>query len=122
MYNYCLRDLWLFDFFLVNLTKITYNIFNKKSREEHQRNYENAKNQVNEFEQTVADLKKQIDDNEKLRDESKIAMDAYKSAWENLMINLKNAVQDSIVYSKDLQESLEKQKKELENVKQETDA
>ena len=43
------------------------NIFNKKSREEHQRNYENAKNQVNELEQTVADLKKQIDDNEKLR-------------------------------------------------------
>ena len=97
------------------------NIFNKKSREEHQRNYENAKNQVNELEQTVADLKKQIDDNEKLRDESKIAMDAYKSAWENLMINLKNTVQDSIVYSKDLQDKLDLQKKELENVNQEYD-
>ena len=97
------------------------NIFNRKSREEHQRNYENAKNQVNELEQTVADLKKQIDDNEKLRDESKIAMDAYKSAWENLMINLKNTVQDSIVYSKDLQDKLDLQKKELENVNQEYD-
>lgn len=97
------------------------NIFNKKSREEHQRNYENAKNQVNELEQTVADLKKQIDDNERLRDESKIAMDAYKSAWENLMINLKNTVQDSIVYSKDLQDKLDLQKKELENVNQEYD-
>ena len=97
------------------------NIFNRKSREEHQRNYENAKNQVNELEQTVADLKKQIDDNERLRDESKIAMDAYKSAWENLMINLKNTVQDSIVYSKDLQDKLDLQKKELENVNQEYD-
>ena len=97
------------------------NIFNKKSREEHKRNYENAKNQVNELEQTVADLKKQIDDNEKLRDESKISMDAYKSAWENLMINLKNTVQDSIVCSKDLQEKLDAQKKELENVNQEYD-
>ena len=97
------------------------NIFNKKSREEHQRNYENAKNQVNEFEQTVADLKKQIEENEKLRDESKISMDAYKSAWENLMINLKNTVQDSIVYSKDLQDKLDLQKKELENVNQEYD-
>ena len=97
------------------------NIFNKKSREEHQRNYENAKNQVNEFEKEVADLKKQIEENEKLRDESQIAMDAYKSAWDTLMNNLKNAVQDSIVYSKDLQESLEKQKKELENVNQEYD-
>ena len=97
------------------------NIFNKKSREEHQRNYENAKNQVNEFEQTVADLKKQIDDNEKLRDESKIAMDAYKSAWETLMNNLKDAVKDSIVYSKELQDKLDAQKKELENVNQEYD-
>ena len=76
------------------------NIFNKKSREEHKRNYENAKNQVNELEQTVADLKKQIDDNEKLRDESKISMDAYKSAWENLMINLKNTVKTALCAAK----------------------
>ena len=97
------------------------NIFNRKSREEHQRNYENAKNQVNEFEQTVADLKKQIEENEKLRDDSQTTMDAYKGAWENLMINLKNTVQDSIVYSKDLQDKLDLQKKELENVNQEYD-
>ena len=43
----------------------------------------------------------------------------YKSAWETLMNNLKDAVKDSIVYSKELQDKLDAQKKELENVNQE---
>ena len=97
------------------------NIFNKKSRQEHQQKYDNAKAELAEQKQMVADLEKAIEENTKLRDDSQTAMDAYKNAWNGIMNNLVASIQNSAVYSKDLKEKLDLQKAEFEKANQEYD-